>query len=206
MAFGVGSDTPTYELVPAGDHNAICYGMVELGTQPENYDNKPRMVQKVQLLFEIPDKTNREGKPFSIGAMLTNSDDPKSNLYKWLVKWRGRDFTAEEKKSFKLVNVVGAGVRLEVIHKNKQGGATGDKIESVRKLPEGTKMPPLSRQKIVFQFSDWKQEVFDALPQWMKTKIINSPEYKARQSSGGQSAQQTSGDAGQGDYDSSIPF
>lgn len=180
MAFGIGSETKEYELVPTGNHPAICYGLIDLGTQQETYEGKQRVAHKIQLLFETPKSLNKEGKPFSIGAKLTCSDDPKATLTKWLVKWRGRDFTPEEKKAFKLVNIVGAGCEIEVIHKEKKGGGTGDLIETVRKLPQGTQLPPLSRPKLIFFISEWNQQVFDSLPQWMKNVIMLSPEYKAK--------------------------
>lgn len=204
MAFGIGSETKEYELVPAGSHPAICYGLIDLGTQQETYEGKPRVAHKIQLLFETPTLLNKEGKPHTIGAKLTCSDDPKATLTKWLIKWRGRDFTAEEKKTFKLVNIVGAGCQIEVIHKEKKGGGTGDLIETVRKLGADVKMPPLSRPKLVFFIADWQQQVFDSLPQWMKNLIIQSPEYKSKFS---QQTSQPAPTAGQQPPpDDTIPF
>ena len=206
MAFEIGGETREYELVPAGVHPAYCYGLVDLGSQEEVYSGERKMRWKVQLLFETPTQLGKDGKPMSIGAKLTcDIVSDKANLRKWLIKWRGRDFTPEELKRFNLGAIVGAGCEIEVIHKAKQGGGQmGDLIETVRKLPAGLKVPPLSRPKVLFFIKEWDQTVYDALPNWMKKAIAASPEGRAKLS--GQPAQPAAGGETQQQVEDSIPF
>ena len=45
-----------YTLIPAGNHIARCYSMVELGTLTETILGQEKQVHKIRLTFELPDE------------------------------------------------------------------------------------------------------------------------------------------------------
>ena len=103
--------------VPAGIHHAICYAVIDLGTQPSQMYAPSR---KVQLTWELPhergDFKNSEtgitnNLPRVISKEYTLSTGAKSNLRKELESWRGRPFTAEEAQEFEVGVLAGKNCR-----------------------------------------------------------------------------------------------
>lgn len=202
-AFYVSSNSKDFEPCPAGAHPAWCYGLIDLGTQTEQYQGKTTSARKVVLLFEVPLEKDKEGNPFTVRAKVTASLSDRANLRKWLQSWRGRPFTEEELKKFELSAVVGKGCQLIVIHKPKAGepNKVSDFIDNILPFPKNTQLPPCSKAKVVFSIDDWDQKVFDSLSKSQQEKIASSPEGKAKLS--GKTAQPP---AAPQDDDSSIPF
>jgi hypothetical protein len=101
-----GSD---FEPIPAGSHQAVCYGVVDLGTQ---MSNNPQFAdaRKVCILWELPqergkfkdkeDQSKMVDRPRAISAVYTLSLGTKANLRKVLESWRAKQFTEDELKGF----------------------------------------------------------------------------------------------------------
>src|SRR5688572_24954203 len=90
----------TFELVPAGNHIARCFQMIEIGTMTEEVMGKPKKLYKVRVTWELPaeQKVFDEAKgsqPFSISKKYTLSMHEKSNMRKDLESWRGKGFTED---------------------------------------------------------------------------------------------------------------
>src|SRR5258706_15370007 len=91
-----------FEVVPAGNHLAICNAIVDLGMQPGSGmypDPKPQLY----LRFELPAKQityQKDGKdltgPMSIGRSLTASMSEKANLRKIIESWQGAAFPSDD--------------------------------------------------------------------------------------------------------------
>ncbi len=174
--------------VPEGVHHAVCFAVVDCGTQPplpgSRYGN--RRERKVLFMFELPDERmtfEREGVPVEgprvISKDFTQSLGEKSNLRKFLVSWRGRQFTDAELKGFSLPNVLKANCMLNVTH-NAKGYAD---IQSVTPLPRA--MAAQKREPelptIVFDLDEWDGGPFPkGLPQWVIDRIAQSDELAAR--------------------------
>jgi hypothetical protein len=97
-----------YQQPPVGDHKAILVGIVESKNEQTAYGPK----DLVFFYFELEEKMD-DGRPFSVRAKFTKSLNEKSNLYKFLNKWRGKPFAAGEQ--FDLNEMVGVGCILELI-------------------------------------------------------------------------------------------
>src|SRR5262245_51935946 len=92
---------------PAGTHAAICYRLVDLGTQMGEYKGQPKEQHKIVVSWELVDENMDDGKPFSIHQRYTFSLHEKAKLRADLESWRGRTFTEEELNAFDLENLLG---------------------------------------------------------------------------------------------------
>lgn len=172
--------------IPAGSALGICFGCVDLGTQPSQGIYGPK--RQVLLLFELPHVRGDfavDGQQKNLARIIsrrwTLSLSKKANLRKDLISWRGRDFTLEEEHGFELANVVGAMALLSIIHKKSvDGSKTYANISGVMKPMAGTdKMKP-ENPVIVYDLPKGGPITFPAgMPEWVQNTIKNSEEYVA---------------------------
>lgn len=173
------------ELIPSGNYIARCYQMLEIGTVQEIIMGQPKTLKKVRIGWELPDETREfsPGKgqqPFVISQEFTLSMNEKSNLRKMLASWRGKDFTEDEAKAFDVSKLIGATCMLNVIHKpSKDGTRTYENIGSVSPLPKAVKCPAQINKTIRLEYDSFNEEVFEALPDFIKDKMKGSLEYAA---------------------------
>jgi hypothetical protein len=180
-----GSSAPK-QVTPAGSHVARCYGMIEVGTVEQVYQGETKKAHKVIIDFELPLETSvfREGepeKPFVISKEYTLSFHEKSTLRAHLASWRGKPFSDAEAANFDITKLVGVPAMVNVIHKaSADGTKTYANIASISPMPKGLVCPEQVNPSRVLSFSDWNQEVFMGLPDWLANKISETPEYKAK--------------------------
>lgn len=165
-----------FELVPPGQYSAICYRVVDLGTQ-EQKDNVGKISHKRKIIisWEI-DQRMSEGRRFSQHERYTLSLHEMSNLRPMLESWRGKPFTPEEEEKFDVSKLIGAPCLMQIVH-NQSNGKTYANMSSIMKLPKG--MEPLSKENesLEFSLSDFSQEAYDKLSDSLKATIAKSPEY-----------------------------
>ena len=184
MKVSAGSNKQS-DPVPAGVHHAVCYAVIDLGTQdPGNPTFRPS--RKVMILWELPHETistENGPKPRVISSEYTASIGKKATLRAVLESWRGKPFTNDELNGFDLKNVLGANCQLNIVH--KQGKADPSKvyarIQGVVPLVKG--MQPVKPVADVLNYSipdDGPIVVPESVPEWIKAKIVASEEYKER--------------------------
>lgn len=123
-----------YTPIPAGNHIARCYEMIQIGTVIEQtgiYAGKES--HKVRLTWETPDEKHDFGKglqPFSISKEFTLSMNEKATLRKMLESWRGKAFTEDEAKRFDITKLLGKPCMISVIHKVSKTGKNYAEISS----------------------------------------------------------------------------
>lgn len=163
-------------IIPAGTHVARCYGIIDLGTQySEKFGNWSR---KVQFQWELPNELMDDGRPLAISKKYTISLNDKANLRKDLESWLGRSITAdEEKNGFALGSMLGAPCLLSVIHADSNG-KTYANIAGVMSVPKGTTVPDQSNPAISYDVENGKDAVYAKLPEWIRTIIDQSKEFK----------------------------
>jgi hypothetical protein len=187
-----GSD---FEPIPAGSHQAICYGVVDLGTQMSN-NPQFKDARKVCILFELPtergdfkdknDPNKSVNLPRAISNTYTLSLGDKANLRKVLESWRAKAFTQDELDGFDITKLIGANCLLSVIHKagsGKNAGKIYANIAGVSALPKGMPKLPVENQTLVFSLSDndGATPTFPPnLPEWLRTIINQSKEMSDR--------------------------
>lgn len=174
-------DQKEFQNVPPGNHIAVCYRVIDLGTQRGEYMGKENHRHKLLISWELPDEKMDDGRPFTIGQKFTWSTSEKAKLREVLESWRGRAF--EEKDfgpgGFDIMNIIGVGCMLNVVHATK-GGKTYANIASVAKLPKGMSAPgPTNQRNYVWLTKDeFIQANFDSLTDGLKAIIQASPEYR----------------------------
>ena len=103
------------------------------------------------------------------------------SLRKVLESWRGRAFTQEELSGFSLENVLGKPCMISVVHKpSKDGTQTYANVGNVMALPKGLDCPPQYNPSVKFDINEFDHEVFESLPEWLRTKILLAKELEDR--------------------------
>ncbi len=172
-----------FTLIPAGNHIARCYEMIQIGTIVEQtgiYAGKES--HKVRLTWETPDEQHDFGKglqPFSISKEFTLSMNEKATLRKMLESWRGKAFTEDEARRFDVTKLLGKPCMLNVIHKKSNTGKEYADISSISTLPKNFECPAQVNPSRILSFDEWNEATFEALPDFLKTKIKSSKEYAA---------------------------
>lgn len=167
----------TYTPAPGGSHIAVCYGIVDLGTQAFTWQGETKINPQIALFFELSDEMMENEKPYTISAIMTMSSHKKSKLRGFLESWRGLPFSDSDFGKFDISQLIGIGCMLNVTQEKKDD-KTKSKINGVMRLPKSTTTPPLVNERIHFTLDDFSQNIYDKLSDFWKELIAKSPEYK----------------------------
>ena len=174
------------EPIPPGVHAALCYGVIDLGTQPNRkFGGEHR---QVLLQWELPacrGEFEKDGDlrdlPRAISRRYTLSLDEKSNLRRELESWRGRKFTDEELSGFDLQNLLGANCQIQVVHQTKLDGGIFAGIGAIMALPQGSSVPKETENPHTFFAFDGEvdnPELPKGIPEWVIDIIMESNEWR----------------------------
>lgn len=173
-------------LPPAGNHIAICCGMVVLGTQEETYEGHVKKQLKIQLWFELCEKMHvfdeKKGpEPFIVRKEYTLSMNAKASFRKMLESWRCSAFTNKEAETFNIALLLGSACRLNVIIKKSGAGNDYSDIASISMVGDNDVIPEKGfyPQTIFTLNAPFQKETFNTLPTWIQDKIKKSDEYKS---------------------------
>lgn len=176
-----------FEIVPAGNHIARCYSMVEIGTEEVEFNGEKKKAYKVRITWELPHETKifneaKGAQPFSVSKDYTLSMHEKANLRHDLQSWRGKAFTDEEAKAFDITKLIGVPCMLNVIHNvSKANGNTYANIAGVTPVPKGMSVPEQVNSSFVLSYDNFDEALYQGLPDWLRERIAKTPEYKKRQ-------------------------
>lgn len=183
MGLVVKSQGGNFEPIEGGTYQAVCYSLIDLGTQHSEFNGKARKLRKVLLGWEIPElriDVEKEGKKVSmprvISKIYTLSLHEKSQLYKDLVSWRGRPFTAAELEGFDLFTILKANCLLQVINETKNG-KTYAYIASISKLMRGMAPKQPENEVVYYSMDDHAMQIPANVPEWVLKIIQKSDEY-----------------------------
>lgn len=176
-------------LPEAGNHPAVCVGVVEMGSYLSR--DKKEYIPKVLFMFELLDETyewkDQVTGEVRDGRVLASVEYAKffsrnAGLRKNLESWRGRAFKTEELEGFFLGNVIGKKCNVNIIHKVSHIGNPYMKISQLAKYRSDPRFDKLKslRDEIVLSLEpgEFKQILFDAIPNTMRENIKTTPEYK----------------------------
>ena len=197
------TDSGDFVPAPSGTHLAICYRLIDLGTQKTEWSGEINYKRKIMLSWELPHEPMQDDRPISAHQRYTYSSHEKSRLRKDLEAWRGKAFRDEDfgPGGFDIKNILGKGCYLSIVQTEKDG-RTYANINSVSALPKGTETPKPANPIVYFSLDEFDQAVFDALPDSIKDIIKRSPEYQAAVMGQKPVRQETEID----DLSDSIPF
>ena len=167
-----------FEIMPEDTHIAVCYGVIDLGTQRGEYKGQEKINEKFMLMFETPENRvewEGEDKPMVISKEYTKSTGTKSNLYKDLTSWRGKALTPDESQDFDLTKLVGVACQLQVIHKTSAKGNKYPYINSIIKLPSNMTAPKAEHEYFIYELTE--DYIPEEIPDWIKDKIKASLEW-----------------------------
>jgi len=171
--------------IDPGTHHAVCYGVVDLGTQQNQlFDSKS---QKVWIVWELPDiriEFDRDGQhhnlPRSISKIYTLSIHEKSNLGKDLVSWRGVPFNEAEKQGFDIVSILEANCLLQVVQQQKNG-KTFAQITAIAKLMKNMQKLKPENETIQYSMETDGFNIPKNVPEWVAKMIHKSEEFQEGQ-------------------------
>lgn len=171
-----------YDPIPAGTVQAVCYAVVDLGTQYSDYYKKA--ARKVQIVWEVPEyriELEREGRqmnlPRAISKRYTLSLHSKAQLYSDLVSWRGQDFTTEELECFDLFTILGANCLLTITHTTKDN-KTYANVASVASLMKDMDKIKSENPHVRYYIPEDQMNIPEGVPDWMKEIIAKSDEHQ----------------------------
>ena len=200
---------PSADFVPppAGTHLAVCYRVIDLGTQLSSFQGETKHARKIMLSWELPDEKMDDGRPFSISKRYTWSSHEKASLRGDLESWRGAKFAPEEIVRFDTRTLLGKACLLGVLHNNRDGKNYAN-IASVMKPPKGTVAPSLVNKQVYLSLAEFDQATFDALSDGLRDTIRKSPEFAqlSRKASASDGPDEDSYGARRDDLDDEIPF
>lgn len=185
----------TFEKCPEGNHLAVCYEVIDLGTQETTWEGETKRQRKIWIGWETASEQMEDGRPFVIGRRYTFSSHEKSTLRKDLESWRGKKFSDEDIAKFDLKDLLGCACFLNVVHSTK-GDRTYANISTVAALPKGTTTPELVNSKtyLSLDIDEYEPDVMNLLSDRMAETVKASPEWQALNA------------AEEGETDSSQPF
>lgn len=165
----------------AATYIGICVGVIDLGTQ---YNEKfKKYTQKVMLIWEIPSETvevDGEQKPRWQSKEYNATLNEKGNLAKDLTSWRGKSLTQEEsEEGLDLQMMLGRCAMLSITVEEKDSG-TYNRIGGIMGLPAGVPQPTTESELLSFDMDEWDDKVLEALPDWIREKIMRSSEYQEK--------------------------
>jgi hypothetical protein len=179
-----------FVLPPAGNHAAVCCGVVYCGTVPKEFEGKPKMKKVVYLYFELSNTNhvfdaNKGPEPFVIRQEYSLSMGKNANLRKMLEGWRGQPFTDAEAAKFNIFSIVKAPCQVNLVKKISKANKERIEVYSVSQLMAGVPVPTLRTALTEWKMPDitkgekFDTEGFNKLHSFIQNDIKASDEYKA---------------------------
>jgi hypothetical protein len=177
-----------YTPAPQGVHLAICVQLIDLGTQPP-HPNSPygKSSHRVLIGWELCNEKNEDGNPMLVWKEYTVSLFDQSHMYKDLVSWRGRAFSAEELEAFDLKNILGKPCQLQIIHEKGKGlnsNKTYSRVERIMACTKSQEIPKQVNETILYDIDNHDPEVFSTFSERNQERIKQSAEWKALHNGG----------------------
>jgi hypothetical protein len=172
------------QTVPAGTHVARCYQIIHIGTVPDTFQGKDRLVDKVRLVFELPLETADFGKgeqPFSIGRDFTLSMHEKSALRAFVQNWLGEALSDSDAAKFNVGTMIGKEAMVSVMHRTANTGRVYADLKGASPLVKGMTCPPQVNASFVLDFDSEDFDLrFKMLPEWLQNKVSSSQQFSDR--------------------------
>ena len=173
------------KIPDSGTYPARCIQVIDLWTQTVEWQWQQKEQRKIRLTFELPTELEtfnpeKGEQPFVVSKNYTLSLSDKSKLREHFESWRGQEFTQQELDWFDIHNILGKECTISVVHeKSADGTKTYANLSTVSKAMKGMNIPEAINQLVYFTIEDFDQAIYDSLPEFLRTKIADSKEFKA---------------------------
>lgn len=161
------------ELPEEGTHNAICVQVIDMGTQKVTYEGKEKSLRQIQLAFQLVDEQTSEGEAMVVYKKFTFSGHSKSALMIALKAW-----LSVKDPEYDMENVLGKPALITIAVSTNDKGSFAN-ISNIGGVPKGTKVTKASEpfRSLFLNDGEFDEETFKVLPEYLKLKIADSPEY-----------------------------
>lgn len=170
---GNGSNGGGFKQPKPGLVAARIYRIADLGTQDDSYQGKPKRARKMMVWWELAQKMD-DGQPYSVFLEYSQFLTEKAKLRKHMESWAGK---AMDEKAIKDFNpktyMLGKACMVNLVQ--KENGKVV--VEGLLPVPEGMPKPAPHNPQVYFDLDSFDRAAFEALPDWIKNKIMLSPEY-----------------------------
>lgn len=181
-------NTSTFAPAPAGTHAAVCIRVIDVGTHTTEFQGERKSTRQVMITWELPFEFMENGKPFIHTNKYTLSAHEKSTLRRHLESWRGKPFTDADfgAGGFDIKSILGKSCTLLLKAQIGKDGGVYNKLEGVGQPTKGVAAPSPLNPLIYLSLDPerFDTEVFNALSDKMRERIMASPEYAALSSGG----------------------
>lgn len=173
-----------FELCPEGFFPARLYSIVDMGTHDNpKPDGTIGLKHEVRFTWELPTATMTDGRPFAVSKNYTLTRSKKGSLY---IHEKSGTYQLVKKltglkddlkiKFYRLKDLLGGECELETVHSTPNAsGKVYANIETVGKLRPGQTCPKAVNPPVLYNLSlGTDNEMFQALPEWQRTFILNS--------------------------------
>lgn len=179
MAINFKGEKKPKELLPAGAYIATLYSVVQFGTMNGEYKGKPTKKNKIRLTWELPEELREfdgEQKPMVVGKTYTASIFEQAKLRPIVEGILGE----VDEETFAIENLVGKSCMVQLAPAEYLGNEYMD-VVSATQLPKSVPAPKQMNASVYLDYQEaWDDQVYADLPQWMKDKMADSEEMKAR--------------------------
>ena len=186
VASDSGGSDYDYVPVPEGMHDAICYKLVDAGTNWNEFQGEKNKQHSVFVWWELPKTRTEDDRPMSVFKEYRLSLHEQAALRRDLQAWRNNQFTPSELESFDLTAIVGVSCKISV--GRTSGGK--DKVTGVYCADGGPKKAATENDQIIFDLEDYIDEfigksserskkacdIFEDLPPFVKWRIAGCDE------------------------------
>ena len=182
MALTISENQGSFEELPEGKHNAVCYRIIDIGTHMElKFGSTTEYEKKHTVIFfwETLDEKMEDGRPFGVNKWYKLSLHEKSTLYRDLDTWKG-GITNEELAGLDLTKLLGVNCVLNIVHNDKGRS----KVKAVHRLDDT--VVPTVNEAFTFDIdtyvsADNKEEMkkVSMMPEFFVDKIESSIEVEA---------------------------
>lgn len=149
------------EQPSAGTHPAVLVGLIDLGTQHEEFNGEAKWSRQALLVWELPTKKRKDGKPFLMDAVVTLSLNEKAKLRKWAEAML--DAKIQDGAPFDISTLIGKACMVSV-QLNEKGYA---KVSAVTGFPDmGIPAPAAATPAFLCSLDDFKAGT-RAIPEWV---------------------------------------
>jgi hypothetical protein len=182
---------PQQKPIPKeGQHLALLYAVVDLGTQMKQYKGQPAVeTPMIHLSWEFPRLEavfNPEKGPQKLACFqeYTNSLGAKANFGKMINSWLKKDKPIEKITYEQYTKILGKPCMIQIEHKPnkdypeiKYANIAGNGV-AVYRRPEDVKFPAeTSNPKLIFALDHFSWETFNKIPKHLQEKIEHSLEW-----------------------------
>jgi hypothetical protein len=154
-----------FELPPGGTYPAVWIGLINLGTQPREYNGKKWEEEKILFIWELTSEADANGENFTVQQDYTFSLHEKANLRKMLEAFWGKSMG--EDQELDLVILIGKPCVLSLTEGKSSKGQKFIEIASVARPMKGQNVPAPTREPFVWDFDLHDGNGDPPIPDWV---------------------------------------